>query len=576
MDAEVSKRSGCEECGSALDAGQRYCLSCGARRGPRSHAMTELIARVRGQRAEQVGVFSARPHARASGLALPSPRVASVLLLAFLGFGIALGAVASSPPANTLTATAARQLRILLPAQSASSSTSTATASLPPSLAATTPTPGPATTSASATDASTAATPNSVGAGAGASSRAGGSSSPGGSGAASGTSSSGNGTSGSGATGDSSGSVLPPIKHVFLIVLANQPYASVFGPSSPARYLSHTLEKRGELLVRYYGVAHDELAGAIALVSGQGPTAQTAANCSTYADITGSTVGANEQVTGQGCVYPASTQTVASELVARHLTWRAYVEGMGAPAKSATCAHPVLGSVDPTSSLEQGSAGASGPPAGSEYATLRNPFVYFHGITDSSSCAADDVGLDRLSADLKQAKQTPTLSYVVPDLCHDGRETPCAPGQPAGMPAADGFLRKVVPQILASPAYKQGGMLVITVDQAPSTGVFADSSSCCGQPRFPGLPASSTATGAGAGAGGGGGAVMLPASGGGQVGALVLSQFVKANTVSQPTYNHFGLLRTIEDLFGLKRLGYAGLAGVSSFDGTVFTAYKRQ
>jgi hypothetical protein len=166
-----------------------------------------------------------------------------------------------------------------------------------------------------------------------------------------------------------------------------------------------------------------------------------------------------------------------------------------------------------------------------------------------------------LSSDLSDPTRTPTLSYIVPNGCHDGGPTPCASGAPVGPAAADGFLEEVVPEILHSKAYKDGGLLVITVDEAPSSGEFADSSSCCGQPQFPNLPA------AGAPASG------LPAKGGGQVGALLLSPFVKPGTTNQESYNHFSLLRTIEDLFGLKHLGYAGAPRVTSFEPSVFSDY---
>ncbi len=103
------------------------------------------------------------------------------------------------------------------------------------------------------------------------------------------------------------------------------------------------------------------------------------------------------------------------------------------------------------------------------------------------------------------------------------------------MTAADGFLQKIVPEILASKAYKQNGLLAITVDQAPSHGEYADSSSCCGQPKFPNLPAPT-------------GVAKLSGSGGGQVGLLLLSPFVKGGGLVQDTYNHFSLLATIEHL----------------------------
>lgn len=494
---------------------------------------------------------------------LPPLWVRGVLVAVFLGFGVFVGNLTSST-SGTPTAAAQPPLRLVLPpaAASAQAASSSPSASVPAATAESTP--EPATSSAAGTTPSTPAshsTPSSSGKGSGG---GGGSKGSGTSGSSAGGGSAGGEGSSSG--GGSSSTATPAVKHVFLIVLADQPYASVFGPASKASYLAQSLEKRGELLVRYYAVAHDELADGVALVSGQGPTAQTAANCPTFADIAPASGGAEEQVSRTGCVYPQSTETVVGQLAAKHLTWRAYVEGM-----TGTCAHPALGAADPTvgaapaASTTSGPAGASPPAnqaaAGEEYTTFRNPFVYFRSVIDSpSTCAANDVGLGQLSADLKSAKSTPALSYIVPSLCDDGSPTPCALGKPAGVAPADAFLQKVVPQILASKAYKQGGLLAITVDQAPATGVEADSSSCCGQPRFPGLPAPAPLTGGG----------QLPPSGGGQVGALLLSPFVKAGSTNQEPYNHFSLLRTIEDLFGLKHLGYAGASGVNAFSATVF------
>jgi hypothetical protein len=339
---------------------------------------------------------------------------------------------------------------------------------------------------------------------------------------------------------------------VFVIMLSDQPYAQAFGPSSSAPYLASTLERRGELLVRYDAVAHEQLANEVALLSGQGPTVETAANCPNYTDIVPATPGPEQQVAGNGCVYPATTQTLAGQLTAKHLSWRAYFEGMdeGAGQAAGPCAHPALGQADP-------SAGQT--PTGGPYATFRNPFVYFKSLLDTPACAADDIGLDKLGADLAAPGRTPSFSYIAPERCDDGEPTPCAPGAPAGMVPANDFLARVVPRILHSSAYKQGGLLVITTDEAPSSGEFADSSSCCGQPRFPNLPA----PGAG-----------LSPRGGGAVGALLLSPFIKPGTTSEEPYNHFSLLRTIEDLFGLGHLGYAGSPRVSSFESAIFSAYQ--
>ncbi len=564
MTANVDRAGLCEDCGSQLQRAQRYCLVCGARNGSRSPQLEELLLRVQGSSpadgrsavpgavagaalhsgqspdpAERSAPARSSIFARLSALTLPSPRVSALLVLMFLAFGVILGGVVGSPVPDTLAASDARHVKLILPSAAPAASTATPAASSPspsePPAAESEPTPSPA---APSTPASTPTKP--------------------GSGASSAPSPSGAGKGGGGGKGSpsapapsGSSSKLPPVKHVFVIMLSDQPYASVFGPSSTSPYLSQTLEHHGELLVRYYAVAHEQLANGIALISGQGPTAETASNCPTYSDIAPATVGADEQVTGHGCVYESSTQTLPGQLTAKHLTWRAYLEGMDEGASSGAdgaCGHPALGAADPTS--------AATPPAGQPYATFRNPFVYFHSVIDSSTCASNDVGLSKLAGDLTNAKDTPSFSYIVPDLCHDGSPTPCASGAPAGLGAAESFLKQVVPEILHSKAYKESGLLAITTDEAPSSGALADSSSCCGQPQFPNLPASSSGLGP---------------EGGGQVGALLLSPFIKQG-VSQEPYNHFSLLRTIEDLFGLEHLGYAGLSKVSSFEPSIFSA----
>jgi hypothetical protein len=473
--------------------------------------------------------------ARLNRLRLPSWRVSVVLVLAFFGFGLLLGNAAGSR-VDYSAAASRRPVELLLPAPSPAGSAAGdggAGATIESPAAVEEPTPEAAPTEPATTEPAAGApvaTPEQ-----------GNSGEPGHGGA-------------KGRRGESTAAPaapkLPPVKHVFVVMLSGEPYASVFGPESKAPYLARTLERRGELLVRYYAVAHQQLANGIALISGQGPTPATAANCPTYTALAPATIGKDEQVAGEGCVYPPTTATLPGQLEVKRLTWRAYVQGTdeagaGAPA----CAHPTLGQPDPSSA----------PASTSPYATFRNPFVYFEGLSASPSCGADDVGFAALSADLASAKRTPSLSYIVPDRCHDGSPGPCPGGGTGGLPAADEMLQEVVPKILASPAYEHGGLLVITVDNAPSSGEFADSSSCCAQPAFPNMPAPS------------GPAAALGPEGGGQVGALLLSPFVKRKSTSQEPYNHFSLLRTIEDLFGLKHIGYAG-AKVQSFEPSLFVA----
>jgi hypothetical protein len=470
--------------------------------------------------------------ARLSALRLPTPRVGALLVLGCLGFGVVIGSAVGSSADDTLAASARRPLRIVLPAASAPAKVAEAasSASEPPPAE---PESVPEAVAPQATPTTAAPAPKAPASG--------------------GKSTGGEANGGEGGSPPAGGGAgkLPAIKHVFVIMLSDEPYAAAFGPESAAPYLSHTLERRGTLLARYYGVAQGQLANGVALLSGQGPTPATAANCPTYEPVTPATEGAEGQLLGDGCAYPASTPTLPGELEVKRLTWRAYVQELGEGEGSApSCGHPPMGATDPTTA-----AGSQAPDA-----TAANPIVYFQGLAEARSCASDDVGLSSLAADLASAARTPTLSYIAPDRCHDASPGPCPGGGPGGLPAADLFLREIVPKILASKAYRHGGLLVITSDAAPSTGAFADSSSCCAQPRFPNLPPPT------------GLAASLPPEGGGQVGALLLSPFVKARTISQAPFNHFSLLRTIEDLFGLKHLGYAGGAHVTTLEPSLFPA----
>jgi phosphatidylinositol-3-phosphatase len=472
---------------------------------------------------------------RFGALALPSPLVWAVLVAAFLGFGVLMGRAAGREAVDTLASSRA-PLKVLVAqggATTATTPSSTAPATSPPPVETeTTPEPSPAPPAApkASTPAVTKTTSSSE-------------------------SSKGSKEASNSSEGSSSKAApeLPAIKHVFVVMLDDEPYATTFGPASQAKYLTGTLEKQGELLLRYYAVAHEGLADGIALLSGQGPTEATAANCPTYSEISPASSGGDGQVLGSGCVYPSSTQTLVSQLSAKHLTWKAYVEGIDeGPGTPSVCAHPASGTADPSATAPAAGGAAPG------YQTWRNPFVYFSSVAGSSACASKDVGMNALKSDLASEKSTASFSYIAPGPCEDGNPTPCAPGKVDGMLAADAFLQKVVPEILASKAYKQNGLLAITVDDAPATGEYADSSSCCGQPKFPNLPAPT-------------GVAKFSGSGGGQVGLLLLSPFVKkGGGLVQETYNHFSLLATVEEVFGLTKLGYAGGAEVKPFSASLF------
>jgi hypothetical protein len=336
-----------------------------------------------------------------------------------------------------------------------------------------------------------------------------------------------------------------PVRHVFVIVLENEPYQVAFGAQSLAPYLAHTLPAEGALLTHYYATGHDSLDNYIALVSGQAPNPDTQHDCQKYVPVLPGTQGPHGQALGTGCVYPAWVPSLPDQLEAAHLTWKGYFQDMGKdPAReAATCGHVPLGAKDWTERATPTD----------QYAAKHNPFVYFARIVDNPArCDAHVVNLDRLQHDLARIATTPNYNFIIPDLCDDGHDAPCANGQPGGLISANAWLRKWVPIITAAPAFKKNGLLLITFDEG-TTG-----KSCCGEQPQPGGPQPGKF-----------------GPGGGRIGAVAISPFIKPGTVSNVPYNHYGFLRTVEDFFGLSHLGYAAGAQVKPFGRDVFTAPPR-
>ncbi|WP_369394709.1 alkaline phosphatase family protein [Streptomyces sp. CG1] len=374
--------------------------------------------------------------------------------------------------------------------------------------------------------------------------------------------------------GTSQASTLPPVGHVFVIQLENKNFDETWGPNSAAPYLSKTLRSQGLLLTQYYGIGHNSLDNYIAQLSGQSPNAETQADCQIYSNfvqVNGSASGqvsaavsastqaggvttqtqvqasasasastgtaTNGQVIGQGCVYPSQVHTLAGQLSAAGKTWKGYMEDMGTP-----CRHPVLNTQDQTQKAQ----------IGDQYAVRHNPYMYFHEVIDSPDCQKNVVDLNALTTDLQQTTTTPNFSYITPNLCSDGHDSPCVDGRPGGLASADAWLQKWVPVITSSPAFQEDGMLVITSDE--SDGPQTDSSACCGEGPGPNVALPG-----------------LTGLGGGRIGALVISpHFVQPNSWNDTPYNHYSLLASIEDLFGLPYLGYAGKPGLPRFGTDVY------
>lgn len=300
------------------------------------------------------------------------------------------------------------------------------------------------------------------------------------------------------------------VKHVFVISVASSGYDAAFGSSPQMPYLANTLRPQGDLLSGFKLLDKAALPNSLATVGGQPPTAQTKADCPAYDD----------------CVYPAEDLTLVDQLGLAKFTWKGYMESMADPATGQpdNCVHP-----EPDTPQA---------PVTGGYSVTLNPFPYFHSLLDLGDCASNDVPLTELEKDLKKAKATPNYSYISPNLCNVGISGQCPAGAPDGAATADAFLAAWVPKILASPAYKADGLLIVTFGQVNAAA-----------PVDPAAPA--------------------PSADPLKVGTLLVSPFVTPGATDALAYDPYSLLRSTEDLFGLAPLGKAAGEQVKSFGVTL-------
>lgn len=149
------------------------------------------------------------------------------------------------------------------------------------------------------------------------------------------------------------------------------------------------------------------------------------------------------------------------------------------------------------------------------YAQHHNPFVYFDAVrNDPARCAAHLASFDQLGADLA-AGTLADFVWITPNLCHDLHSCSVADG--------DRWLAQFIPQLLAAPAFQPGGdgLLIVTTDEGTSD------DGCCGD------------------------------AAGGHIATILDSPELPPHTAIDTPVSHFGILRLIEDNWGLQPLGHA-------------------
>ena len=162
------------------------------------------------------------------------------------------------------------------------------------------------------------------------------------------------------------------------------------------------------------------------------------------------------------------------------------------------------------------------------YERKHNPFVSYSDVQTSPARMANVVDLTQLDADLASGN-VGDYNFIAPDQCHDmhGRGAPASDpcsfsNEQLLISAGDTFLKDLVGKITASPAWTGNSVIFITWDESDFTGSgpfgFGDTSGCCDANP-----------------------------GGGHVVTLVLSHSDHAARASDVPYNHYSLLRTIQD-----------------------------
>jgi hypothetical protein len=210
------------------------------------------------------------------------------------------------------------------------------------------------------------------------------------------------------------------LKTVFLVLLENQDWEAIRGsPSAP--YIN------GQLLPRFAhaeayrnGGLHPSLPNYLALEAGD-------------------PLGVDCDLTAAELSLPVPCH-LATWLEAVGLPWRSYQEGID----GSTC--PIL---------DRGL-----------YVSRHDPFVYFADVAPrgeaSRRCIEHVRPYAELARDLARGAVA-RYSFITPDLCHSGHDS-CPPqGDPIRQ--SDAWLERELPAIMASPAWLDGGVILVTWDE---------------------------------------------------------------------------------------------------------------
>ena len=304
---------------------------------------------------------------------------------------------------------------------------------------------------------------------------------------------------------------VPHYQHIVEIMMENTSYATIIGNSNAPQI--NALADRYGLATNYFGVTHPSEPNYMANIGGSFFGVQddnqfycTPALASTDPNCAGTTVD-----------HTVTAQNLADQLTAAGKTWKGYFQSLPAvPSKGVIMTGP----------------NANGPytfksPSNSValYASKHNPFVNFTGTQGALANMVPDT---QLATDLAAGKLA-NFSLVVPDQCHDMHGTGTCTSTNGLISAGDTYAGNTVHEIMNSQAWDQGNnAIVITWDEDDFSDSGQPGTGCCGADP-----------------------------GGGHVVTIVITNQGEQHITDNTPYNHYSLLLTMEDAFGLPCLQHA-------------------
>jgi phosphatidylinositol-3-phosphatase len=200
------------------------------------------------------------------------------------------------------------------------------------------------------------------------------------------------------------------------------------------------------------------------------------------------------------------------------------------------------------------------------YASKHNPFALFTDIRDNPARVANIKPYTALADDLNSG-HAPRFVYIVPDQCNDMHggvntpvpghpETPCPfnstnddPNDVVLKKNADAFVKGAATTIMSSKAWTPHSAIFIVADEGDFTGNAVNGgwdspAGCCDSPVLPAGDPDISAQWPGGVYGG----ALVP--------AIVIDPSGPRHFTSNVPYNHYSMLRTIEDAWNLPELAF--------------------